>query len=84
MQPICQSARRRSEQPNPPVHPNPLRRRGPDLSWASLQRTSRPLARAARCNLLEDEEAPVEVEGATLKLSLRPFEIVTLKVVPAR
>ena len=45
---------------------------------------SRPLARAARCNLLEDEEAPVEVEGATLKLSLRPFEIVTMKVVPAR
>ncbi|MEM1428000.1 MAG: glycoside hydrolase family 38 C-terminal domain-containing protein [Pseudomonadota bacterium] len=44
-------------------------------------RFSRPLAEARRCTLLEVPEGPpLAVDGTTLPLTLRPFEIVSLRV----
>lgn len=42
-----------------------------------------PLARAYRTNLLEEGESELEVRGSTVSLELRPYEIVTLRLVPA-
>lgn len=42
-----------------------------------------PLARAYRTNLLEEGESELEVRGSSVSLELRPYEIVTLRLVPA-
>jgi alpha-mannosidase len=42
--------------------------------------TSLPVRSAARCNLLEEEDQPIEWTDAGAVLNLRPFEIVTLKL----
>jgi alpha-mannosidase len=36
--------------------------------------------RVERANLLEEAEGPVEVSGETVRLELRPFEVITLRV----
>ncbi len=41
-----------------------------------------PLAAAYRVNLLEEEDRPLAVEDNVVFLSLRPFEIATLRLVP--
>ena len=40
------------------------------------------LKSADRCNLLEELEEPVAVDGNRLTVTLRPFEIVTLRCRP--
>jgi alpha-mannosidase len=55
------------------------RRRGP----ATLK-TGFPLAEAWRTNLLEENQEALEVNGDQITLSVRPYEIVTLRLVPAR
>ena len=40
----------------------------------------RGVERVERANLLEEAEGPVEVSGGTVRLELRPFEVVTLRV----
>ena len=42
-----------------------------------------PLAAAARTNLLEEEKAALAVDGNTVQYDIRPYEIVTLRLVPA-
>jgi len=42
-----------------------------------------PLAAAARTNLLEEEKAALAVEGNSVQYDIRPYEIVTLRLVPA-
>jgi alpha-mannosidase len=42
-----------------------------------------PLAGAWRADLLEREGGPVDVDGRTVSLELRPYEIVTLRLMPA-
>ncbi len=54
------------------------RRRGP----VTLH-TSFPLASAHRVNLLEDDKEQLTVSGSSVALSLRPYEIVTLRLIPA-
>ena len=39
-----------------------------------------PLARAAACNLLEEEDQPMQPEGDQLVFAIKPFEIKTFKV----
>lgn len=39
---------------------------------------------ASRCDLLEEPLEPLEVGDGTVELALRPFEIVTLRLAPAR
>ena len=53
-------------------------RRNPAVTLA----LGRPIARAAECNLMEEAEAPVEVDGdaAALRFAIAPFEIKTFKV----
>jgi alpha-mannosidase len=41
------------------------------------------LGGAWRTNLLEENQDALTPEGKTLKLSVRPYEIVTLRLVPA-
>lgn len=41
------------------------------------------IASVAKVNLLEEADAPLEADGASVVIGLRPFEIVTLKVVLA-
>ena len=41
------------------------------------------VAEAWRTNLLEDNEAALEASGNSVELSVRPYEIVTLRLVPA-
>ena len=41
------------------------------------------LGRAWRTNLLEENQAELTPDGNTLTLSVRPYEIVTLRLVPA-
>jgi alpha-mannosidase len=41
---------------------------------------ARGVERVERANLLEEAEGPVEVSGGTVRLELRPFEVVTLRV----
>jgi alpha-mannosidase len=43
-----------------------------------------PLAEAFECNLLEEEDARVPFDGAELVLEIKPYEIRTLKLKPAR
>jgi alpha-mannosidase len=43
-------------------------------------RFARGVERAERANLLEESEGEVEVEDGTVRLELRPFEVVTLRV----
>lgn len=44
---------------------------------------AREILRAERCNLLEERTGPLEVAGTSVRLAIRPFEIVTLRVVLA-
>jgi alpha-mannosidase len=53
------------------------RRRG----WVTL-RTGFPIASAHLTNLLEDDETPLEATGHSLRLYLKPFQIVTLRLCP--
>ncbi|HEY3485695.1 MAG TPA: glycosyl hydrolase-related protein, partial [Ilumatobacteraceae bacterium] len=46
-------------------------------------RCDRPVAAASRCNLLEEPTAGIEVGDGIVSLTLRPFEIVTLRIVRA-
>jgi alpha-mannosidase len=41
---------------------------------------ARGVERVERANLLEEAEGPVEVSGGTVRLELRPFEVITLRV----
>ena len=43
-------------------------------------RFGRPVERVERVNLLEEAEGPVEVHGGVVRLRVRPFEVVTLRV----
>ena len=43
--------------------------------------TSFPVAEAQLCNLLEETMEPVAVDGTELKLYVKPFQIVTLRLV---
>jgi alpha-mannosidase len=43
-------------------------------------RFARPVDSVERVNLLEEAEKPVEVHGGALRLGVRPFELVTLRV----
>ncbi len=45
--------------------------------------TALPLAAAERCNLLEEVEAPLPVEGNRVRFPIKPYEIVTLRLLPA-
>ncbi|MBV8462325.1 MAG: hypothetical protein JO368_03470 [Acidimicrobiales bacterium] len=53
-------------------------------AWGSRGRATvrlpSPVVHAVRADLLERELAPVETDGATVSLDLRPFEIVTLRL----
>jgi alpha-mannosidase len=40
------------------------------------------VAEAYRCNLLEEEPSPLAVAGRRVELAIRPFEIVTLRLLP--
>jgi alpha-mannosidase len=40
----------------------------------------RPIRKAVECNLIEEEERPVEFAGRRLLFSILPFEIKTFKV----
>jgi hypothetical protein len=42
-----------------------------------------PLGRAYRTNLLEEDESELEIRDGTVLLQLRPYEIVTLRLLPA-
>jgi alpha-mannosidase len=55
-----------------------LRRRGPITLTTSF-----PLKAAVRTNLLEEEKYPLTVEGNRVRYNIRPFEIVTLRLIPA-
>ncbi|MDQ3856127.1 MAG: glycosyl hydrolase-related protein, partial [Chloroflexota bacterium] len=48
----------------------------------AILRFSRPVRSAERTNLLEDvlPQAPLEVEGEVLRVQVRPYEVLTLKV----
>ena len=50
--------------------------------WLKLQ-TSFPVAEAHLCNLLEENQAAVAVDGSELSLYIKPFQIVTLRLQPA-
>jgi alpha-mannosidase len=39
-----------------------------------------PVRRAVECNLIEEEERPVSVDGACLHFSIAPYEIKTFKI----
>lgn len=45
--------------------------------------TAFPLASAARVNLLEEEQEPLSVDGASVAFPIKPYEIVTLRLRPA-
>ncbi|HYO89164.1 MAG TPA: alpha-mannosidase, partial [Candidatus Limnocylindrales bacterium] len=44
--------------------------------------TSFPLAQAVVCNLLEEDGEALAVEGSTLSLSITPYQIITLRLIP--
>jgi alpha-mannosidase len=46
-------------------------------------RTGFPLASAYRCNLLEEDETPLAVTQNAVHFSVKPYQIVTLRLVPA-
>ena len=54
------------------------RMRGPVRVTAGV-----PLAAAQRVNLLEETQAELTVDGNSVTYNIRPFEIVTLRLVPA-
>ena len=54
------------------------RRRGPVTIHAGF-----PLAAAWRTNLLEENESQIDVQEQSLRLHVRPFEIMTLRLLPA-
>jgi alpha-mannosidase len=41
-----------------------------------------PLAGAYRCNLLEENEASLPVAENTAPLMVRPYQVITLRLVP--
>jgi alpha-mannosidase len=41
-----------------------------------------PLQAAMLTNLLEDDETQLETDGATVKLPIKPYEIITLRLIP--
>jgi len=41
-----------------------------------------PFSRAARCDLFEDETGEVPFDAGGIRLTLRPFELVTLRLFP--
>ena len=45
--------------------------------------TGFPVASAQRTNLLEETKHEVQVEGEKVFYDIKPFEIVTLRIVPA-
>ncbi|MBN1180119.1 MAG: alpha-mannosidase [Anaerolineae bacterium] len=51
--------------------------------WVTL-RTGFPLRAAWRCNVLEEDQAALDVEGSLVRFHLAPFQIVTLRLVPER
>jgi alpha-mannosidase len=55
-----------------------MRRRGPVTVTTGF-----PLKAAWRTNLLEEDQSPLETDGRDVKLAVRPFEIVTVRLVPA-
>jgi len=55
-----------------------LRQRGPLTLAASF-----PLAEAWHTNLLEEDQARLEVGDNRVKLAVRPYEIITLRLIPA-
>ena len=55
------------------------RRRGPFTLRAGF-----PLASARRCNLLEEDEAPLAIAGNAVHLTVKPYQIMTLRLVPTR
>ncbi len=54
------------------------RKRGPVVLTAGF-----PVRAAQRTNLLEETKHEVKVEGERVLYDIRPFEIVTLRIVPA-
>jgi alpha-mannosidase len=54
------------------------RRRGPVTLTSGI-----PLARASRTNLLEEDESKLTLQGNTISMELRPYEIATVRLVPA-
>jgi alpha-mannosidase len=42
------------------------------------------LAKAYHCNLLEDNQEPLTTEGQSITFDMRPYQIMTLRLVPAR
>lgn len=50
----------------------------------AVLRFARPLERALQTNLLEELEEEVAVEGDTIRVSVRPFEVLTLRLSLAR
>lgn len=42
-----------------------------------------PLDNAYRCNLLEENKAPLVVAQNTVHLKMKPYQIVTLRLVPS-
>jgi alpha-mannosidase len=55
-----------------------LRQRGPIELWLGF-----PVREAWRTNLLEEDEERLEIDGAFARLMVTPFEIVTVRVIPA-
>jgi alpha-mannosidase len=41
-----------------------------------------PLAAASRCNLLEEEQAPLDVGRDSVRLAIKPYQIITLRLLP--
>ncbi len=54
------------------------RRRGPFVLRAGFD-----VARAAICNLLEEDETPLEMPGNAAQLNIAPYQIMTIRLVPA-
>jgi alpha-mannosidase len=46
--------------------------------------TGFPVAKAWRTNLLEENQDALELDGRRVALSIRPYEIITMRLVPAR
>ncbi|MCA9947132.1 MAG: hypothetical protein KC449_26815, partial [Anaerolineales bacterium] len=49
--------------------------------WLTFS-TSFPVAEAHLCNLLEESLETVAVNGSEIKLYVKPFQIVTLRLIP--
>jgi alpha-mannosidase len=47
-------------------------------------KVGRSLAQAWRTNLLEENQAALEVRDETVTLSVRPYEIITVRLIPAQ